>query len=379
MPVSMAVPPHFIVNPAVRRGELTHPLFSDGDYDDVAAFFDSRTDLAPTPLQRLDGLARALGVRSVVVKDESARFGLNAFKIAGVTYAVHRLLRRRGGDGTGLTFVCASTGNHGRAVARAARLVGARARIYVPAGTVVTRLDAIAGEDAEPIVVDGSYEEAVAHAAADAARAGWTLIPDTACPGAGAVPGWIMAGYTRLLTEAARSWTTSPSVVLVQAGVGGLAAAVASWCAAHLAERRPAVLTCEPDTAACVLESIRAGRPVTLTGALTTVQAGLRCAEPSAAAWPALRGSIDGCLAISDAQVFDAMRRFGHPEPGDPAIVAGPSGACGLAALTATLESPEVARTIGLGRGADVLLFNTEGNTDPSLFARVTEGARLAR
>lgn len=389
----------FLLNPAARGDPPPRGLFAADEYAEVEAFFQSRPDLPPTPLGRLPALAARLSLGQVLIKDESGRFGLNAFKILGVTYAIERLaqggrldriaagpldqigagpsdaLRAKRLDGRA-TLACATAGNHGRAVARAARQRGLRARVYVPAGTARPRIDAIASEGAEVVVVTGGYEEAVRQAAADAARDGLTVVSDTSWPGYEEIPRWIMIGYTHLLEETAGRWGADgpPDVVLVQAGVGGLACAVASWFCHRFGAQRPFLICCEPAAAACVLESARAGRPVTLPGPLTTTMAGLKCAEVSPVAWPVLATAFDAYVAIDEERAATAVRTLARPSGADRPITAGPSGACGLGALAAILEDDglgAVREASGLGPTSRVMVVNTEGATDPELQARI--------
>ncbi len=367
-----------LLNPEARTGRHDPGLFEADDYTAVDAFFRTRPDLEATPLRRLPGLAARAGIGDILVKDESARFGLNAFKVVGVTYALDRLL----GDGRlGATraVVCASSGNHGRAVARAARDRGLAARVYVPHGTVAARIDAIAGEGAEVVVSEGDYESAVREAAREAEERGSAMISDTGWPGYENIPRLIMAGYTRLLDEAATEWGgTPPDVVFVQAGVGGLAAAIASWFSFRYGPDRPFAVACEASAAPCLMESIRAGTPVSLDGPLDTEMAGLRCAEISGAVWPGISRIFDACVAVDDARSAATTRRLARPLPGDPAVVAGASGACGLACLLAVLEEAAlrpVREAGGLNRSSRALVFNTEGATNPEYYARVTRSA----
>jgi diaminopropionate ammonia-lyase len=338
-------------------------LFTAADLAAVNAFFDALPDLAPSPLRRLSSLARRLRLEDLLVKDESARFGLNAFKVVGVTYALERLAREGGLRGDAI-LACASTGNHGRAVARAARLKGFEARIYLPAGTERSRVDAVAREGAHVVLVQGSYDDAVRTVAADAASHGWTLVSDTAGTEDDELARWIMAGYTRILEEASQQWSARPDVVIVQAGVGGLAAATASWAASRYAAARPLIVACEPDHAACLMSSVTHGRPTSVSGSLDTIMAGLRCGEMSEAAWPAVRDGIDGFVTVTDEETRVAMDVLAHPESHDPPIVAGPSGACGMAALLTLRRNPDLAAcadALRIGRGSRVLAIVTEG------------------
>jgi diaminopropionate ammonia-lyase len=367
----------YFLNPNARERSVARGLFDEHEYRHVEAF-----QVESTPLRHLRGLASRLSVGDIVLKDESTRLGLNAFKILGVSYAVGRLLdqNRIAKDSV---LVCATTGNHGRAVARTARLRGLKARVYVPAGTAAARIKAIEGEGAAVITVEGNYDEAVRLAAEDAKIQGWTVISDTAWMGYEEIPRLIMAGYTKLMDEAERQWAPEPTpdVVLVQAGVGGLACAVVSWLCHRFEKQRPFTIICEPASAACYLESARAGKPVLLAGPFNTRMAGLASGEVSSTAWPTVINTADAFVAIDDGPSFQAMRELAQPADGDPAIVAGASGACGLAVLCEilcdeTLQAVRVAS--GLNSNSRILVINTEGATDPELYAQVVAHSSCA-
>ena len=355
---------------------MPHGLFTNADYADVEQFFDSRPELTPTPLVGLPALASSLGVDGFLVKDESSRFGMNAFKIAGVAYAVDRLLRH----GTARVLACATEGNHGRAVARAARERGLRAVVYMRESAAAPRIAAIRREGAEVVLVPGVYDDAVKRMAAEAERDGFTIVSDTSWAGYEAVPRAIMAGYTRIMSEASRQWAPGPppAVVVVQAGVGGLAGAVASWLLSMCpADRRPYLICAEPAVAACVGASLAAGRPAAVTPGDTSM-AGLRCGEMSPIAFAPLAAAVDACVTVDDGQVARAIERLAHPLGGDPSIDAGPSGACGVAALVAWLDDGRYARDrarVLASRGSRALAINTEG--DPARLGMI--GAASAR
>jgi diaminopropionate ammonia-lyase len=353
--------------------------FSADELTRVRAFFDGRPDLKPTPLRPLPDLAREIGVGALLLKDESQRFGLPAFKIVGVTYAVHRLMEA-GRLTPGRTVACATAGNHGRAVARVARDNNLRARVYVPAGTVRARIDALEGEGAEVVVHHGDYEDAVATMAREAARQGWVIVSDTSWPGDEAevsehtdhakasyyTPHLIMAGYSRIFDEARAAWDAPPDFIFVQAGVGGLLAAAAAWVSTH---GSIGVVSCEPVNAACVLAAAAAGKPTRVAGTLETTMAGLKSAEVSLAAWPIVATSVRAFVTARDEDSYQVMRRLASA-----GIVAGPSGACGLAALAVVMRDPALAPVrehLGLTNASRVLVVNTEGNTDPELMKRV--------
>ena len=296
-----------------RRAPAARGLFDAEEYDRQRAYFTTRAET--TPLVALPALAESLGVGALWLKDETARFGLPAFKSLGVEFAVHRLHER--GELAGVTtLVCASAGNHGRAVARAARSAGLAATIFLDADVAAARVAAIAGEGADIVRVSGSYDDAVRDAAAHAAATGGLVVSDTAWDGYTRIPHDIMLGYTRLMDEAAAAWAGDgpPDVFLVQAGVGGLLAAVASWSAWTFGPERPRLVAVEPTLAACVQASARAGRPTPIDGPLTTVMAGLRCGEVSPLAFEAAALLVDGYLAVDDVWTRRAMRRLAHPK-----------------------------------------------------------------
>jgi diaminopropionate ammonia-lyase len=353
------------LNPAVRRDGRFTGLFTDDEYRAVEAYYASQHHLAATPLRNGAGLAAALGVARVDIKDESHRFGLSAFKITGARYAAHRL-----GNDVARGVVCATAGNHGRAVARVANEQRVPCTIFVPAAwkadrveraTRERRIRAMVEDGATVVEVDGSYEDAVRRAAAYGQSSGATIVSDVSWPGYETIPRWIMAGYTHVFEEAAGQWERVPDVVLVQGGVGGLVGAAASWLATRFRAERPWLIACEPDGAACLLESARAGAPVTLAGEMRTIMAGLRCAAPSPAAWPAVAEGVDAFVAVPDALAIEAMERLLAE---DPPITAGPSGACGVAALIALARAVELASVraaCNWSRATRVLAVVTEG------------------
>jgi diaminopropionate ammonia-lyase len=347
---------------------------------------------APTALRALPRLAARLGVAELHYKDESTRFGLKSFKALGGAYAVFRLLQRaislRHGEhdaaaagilsgryrelAATLTVTCATDGNHGRSVAWGAQLFGCRCVIYVHSTVSEGRCAAIARYGAEVIRVSGNYDDAVRHAASEAARNGWTVVSDTSYEGYRDIPIDVMHGYGVMARELVRqAGNTPPTHVLVQAGVGALAAAVcaAFWLA--WGERRPVFVIIEPQQADCFLRSARAGRPVAVPGELDTVMAGLACGEVSPLAWEILREGADCFATVADRYALDGMRVLARPQGGDPAIVSGETGAAGLALLLASVDQPTLRRALGIDASARVLLIGSEGDTDPAIYRQV--------
>jgi diaminopropionate ammonia-lyase len=349
-------------------------LFSGDDYALVARFFAHHPELAPTPLRPLPALASSLGLGALLAKDETHRFGLNAFKLLGARFAVAQLLAE-GAIARGDTLVCASEGNHGRAVAHTARALGCPARVYLAESVAAPRADAIAGEGATVVRVPGTYDDAVRRAAADAEAHGWTVVSDTSWPGYEHIPRLIMLGYTRLMDELILAMPDDwrPNAIFVPGGVGGLLAAVASWSAWHW-PRPPHIVTVEPSSCACLQASARAGAPTTVPGPFDTMMGGLRCGEVSPLAFEGVLPIVEGYIAVDDGWAERAMRVLGRPVDGDPAIEAGPSGAAALAGLLAAREDPaarDLNAYLELGGSSTVVIIVSEGMTDPPLWRRV--------
>jgi len=334
-------------SPAAR--DWTSPSAPSGAY----VFHRSLPGYAPTPLVPVPAIAAELGVGRVLVKDESSRLGLSAFKILGASWACRQVLERR----PGATLVTATDGNHGRAIARMAAHFGVEATVFVPAAMLPEAAARIAEEGAQVVRVDGDYDTAVRQAAEFAgAQPGRALVQDTAWDGYEEVPAWIVEGYQTLLQEVDAQLDGPPDLVVVPVGVGSLAEAVVRHyrrpSAAH-----PRVLAAEPDTAACVLASLTADRPVTVPTA-TTVMAGLNCGTISAAAWPVLRAGCDTAVAVSD---HEALRAAG--DLGRLGVSSGPSGAATLAGVRAALTRPGRRAALHLREDAVVVLLSTEGRT----------------
>ncbi len=326
-------------------------------------FFAARAELVPTPLRRLDRTAERLGLASVTAKDETARFGLNAFKLVGARFAIEHLLaagRLRPGD----TVICASEGNHGRAVARAARDAGCAARVYMAHDAAQARVDAIESEGATVIRVSGSYDDAVRQVQDDASAQGWTIVSDTAWDGYEEIPRLIMLGYSRIMDEVREPF----DVVFVQGGVGGLLCGIASWCAMHRPHVR--VVCVEPSSAACLQASARAGHAVAVTGPLTTAMAGLRNREVSPPAFAAALPIVRAFVAIDDVWAERAMR-----ELNTYGIRAAASGSAALGGLLAVAEDPsmrDVRQALALTAATAALAIVSEGVTDPLHWRAVT-------
>lgn len=342
----------------------------------------------PTPLMALPALAGELGLGLILVKDESARLGLPAFKILGASWAVYRELADRLGSeprswsGAGdlaawaeplrpLELLAATDGNHGRAVARVARWLGFEARVFVPRGTVSDRVRAIESEGAQVIVVPGGYDEAVRRAAGERAAKN-LLIQDTGWPGYEEIPRRVIEGYATMFVEADRQMEErgigAPDLVVVQVGVGALAAAVIRHYRAGPGHG-PRIASVEPEDAACAAASIERGLPVTVAGPHRSMMAGLNCGTLSCVAWPWLERGLDAAVTLGDDRAAEAMRRLAAH-----GIVSGESGAAGLAGLLEIGRGPRAAEArsrLELDEKSRVLLLSTEGVTDADNYRRV--------
>ncbi len=325
---------------------------------EAEAFHRALPGYAPTPVHDLPGLAEEAGVGAVLLKDESDRLGLPAFKVLGASWAIERTLGQRPEV---RTLVAASAGNHGRAVAHVAGRRGLGCRVFLPARSSPARRQAIEAEGAEVVVVDGSYEDAVAAAAA-AAGPGVAVIADV---GSSPQARWVIDGYATLFREAAG---LGAELVLVPVGVGSLAAAAVRFAA----PRGIHVVGVEPLAAACLGASLAAGSP-TAVATPGTAMAGLDCAEISAAAWPSLLAGITGVVTVSDAEVQDDMRMLAAL-----GLAIGDCGASPVSALRRLAAEPAGAplrEAVGLGPASRVLLIATEGPTDPEAYERALRRA----
>lgn len=356
------------------------------------AFHSSFPQYAPTPLAELSALAAQMGLKSLLVKDESRRFGLNAFKVLGGSYAIARHIAARLGlrpeemtfaalrsDAAraalgNAVFFTATDGNHGRGVAWTARELGCRAMVRMPKGTAKSRVENIRALGAEVTVEDCNYDGCVRLAARQAREtAGGVLVQDTAWPGYTQTPLWIMQGYLTMALEADEQMVAPPTHIFLQAGVGSMAAAVAAYFRQAHPQNPPKIILVEPTAADCFFRSAAKGEITAVKGDMPTMMAGLACGEPSPIAWDILKGLTAAYLSCEDAAAARGMRALARPLAGDRAIVSGESGAATMGALLDAAADEKAREALGLDGNARVLLFSTEGDTDPVNYRRVME------
>ena len=373
------------LNPRARRGPYPDALaavLSPAQGARYAAWLSGwpRVPDAPTPLVSLPAQAERLGLGAVALKDEGRRSALGSFKALGAPVAlVAEVLRRYPSwDGPSVlagryaealadfTVISATDGNHGRSLAAAAQDAGCRCVIVLHAEVSEEREAAIAALGATIVRISGNYDASVAEAAGLADAEGWQVISDTSYAGYEQIPGDVMQGYSRIAAEAFAQASEGFSHVVLQGGVGGLAAGVVSECWGRLGAERPTVLVVEPVQADCLLQSAREGRAASATGSVDSVMAGLACGEASPLAWRFLESSVDAFLTIQDDAAIAAMRRFTEGSDREPPLVVGECGAAGLAALEGLSSKDRAA--LGLDERASVLLINTEGATAPAVY-----------
>ena len=373
----------WLLNP--RRGLPGLTVLPAGGFRRARAEITAWPGYAPTPLRELPILATQAGVASVQVKDEARRFGLGSFKALGGAYAVLGVMQaelaRQGIAkaasaaeliagiywSAGITVTCATDGNHGRSVAWGAERFGAKCVIFVHPGVSQGRRVAIAAYGAEVREVPGTYDDSVRAASAAAEANGWHVVSDTSWPGYTEIPREVMQGYRLMAAEALEQWEGPPPThAFVQGGVGGMAAAVSVQL--RTLQPAPALVVVEPHDAACLLASAEAGA-ITAAGGLDTIMAGLACGEPSLIAWQELERAAAAFLSIPDDAAVTAMRVLAGC-----GVVSGESGAAGLAGLLRAAAEPQARTALGLDSTSRVLLFSTEGATDPELYARLVPG-----
>lgn len=345
-----------------------------------------------TPLLSLPALAAELGVKGIYVKDESRRFSLNAFKGLGGSYAMFCILCQHLGLDPAMTelsvlkkeeyqekiskvvFVTATDGNHGRGVSWAGGIFGCQVHVYMPMGSVEVRAEAIrkAGP-AEVTITDKNYDDTVRFAMEQSRKHGWYLIQDTAWDGYEQIPAWIIQGYLTMASEAIdqmRAREIEPTHVFLQAGVGAMAGGVLGYLADRFGADKPVVTIVEPEAANCIFRSAAAGDGMahSVEGSPVTIMAGLNCGTPCKITWPVLRDYVEFYMSCPDYVAAHGMRVYAGAKGGDEAVVSGESGAATMGALSLVLsrdELREVKTAMGLTENSVILLFNTEGDTDP--------------
>ncbi|MGP1411074.1 MAG: diaminopropionate ammonia-lyase [Peptoanaerobacter stomatis] len=358
----------------------------------------------PTPLARLTELSAKLGVKEFLVKDESKRFGLNAFKVLGGSYAIGNFLAEKleknidevdfdmlksketKGKLGDITFYTATDGNHGRGVAWAANQLGQKSVVYMPKGSSQYRLDKIKAEGADASITDMNYDEAVRLADKNAKATGGEVIQDTAWEGYVKVPMWIMQGYGTLMLEAVEQMKEygidAPTHVFLQAGVGAMAGAVQGMIASIYPENRPITAIVEPEVANCIFRSAENKKMTNVTGDMFTIMAGLACGEPNPIGWDIMKDYSDAFISCPEYVAADGMRVLGNPLGNDPKVISGESGAVtsGIVYEILTDENlKELKEKLKIDENSKILVISTEGDTDPDNYRKIVWDGEFSR
>ena len=396
----------WVLNEMPKSEDRYLALMAPEQIEGVRAFHRSFPQYTVTPLASLKGMAERLGLGGLYVKDESYRFGLNAFKVLGGSFAMARYIAEKTGkpfeemtyeymtgeqlrrDFGQATFFTATDGNHGRGVAWAAKKLGQKAVVHMPKGTVQMRFDNIAREGAAVTIEELNYDDCVRLAAAEAAQTEHgVVLQDTAWEGYEKEPSWIMQGYGTLALEAVEQLrameVNRPSHVFVQAGVGCLAGAIVGFFASAFPSNPPKFIVMEADAAACLYKGAcrKDGTPETVGGDLKTIMAGLACGEPNIISWEILRNHADAFLACPDWVTARGMRMLAAPVKGDPAVISGESGAVGMGVIDAVMTDPayaELKAALGMDRHSRVMMISTEGDTDPENYRKIVWGGEYS-
>ena len=385
----------FVSNPSVSRDYAPAALFGKGKAGRVRKFHQSFSAYRPTALRNLKNLAATLDLNGFFVKDESSRFGLNAFKVLGGSYCIGRALAERAGIPDrelafgrlrqedvkaavrGMTFVTATDGNHGRGIAWTAHALGLDAVVYMPKGSAAERLQNIQKLGARAEILDLNYDDAVRYAAECGRKYGWVVVQDTAWEGYEAIPTWIMQGYTTLALETVEQLGNEiPTHIFLQAGVGAMSGALTGFFTDYYREKKPVIVIVEPNRADCIYRTAAAndGTLHRVDGDMDTIMAGLACGEPCSIGWEMLRRYADHYVSVPEYVAAKGMRVLGNPEGDDTRVISGESGAVtsGLVAELMMNESLNGLRTsIGLGRDSNVLCISTEGDTDRQNYRKI--------
>lgn len=382
-----------------KQEKVSIDFLSCQEIGKVRQFHKSFPEYSVTPLRQLNDLAAYLGVAGVYVKDESYRFGLNAFKVLGGSFAMAKYLAKRLGRDISqlgyerltsdevrkelgeITFTTATDGNHGRGVAWTANRLKQKSVVYMPKGSSLTRLENIRAEGAEVSITDLNYDDAVRLATENAKKYGWVVVQDTAWKGYEEIPTWIMQGYGTMALEALEQLKAvgveKPTHVFVQAGVGSLAGAVQGFFASACENDRPVTVIVESDQADCLYKSALAndGEPRIVNGDLATIMAGLACGEPNTIAWNVLRDYSYMFASCPDWVAAKGMRILGNPLGIDARVISGESGAVTAGLVAELMTNPDMAEAkakLGLNEKSRILLFSTEGDTDPVKYRGIT-------
>nr|WP_312577338.1 diaminopropionate ammonia-lyase [Sedimentibacter sp.] len=379
-----------VINEVTKRERVSLDFLNEKIAKKTLKFHSSFEQYTETPLVELKELAKYIGLKDFFVKDESHRFGLNAFKVLGGSFAIGQYIAKKLGKNIEdlpykvlisdeikkelgeLTFITATDGNHGRGVAWTAEQLKQKAIVYMPKGSSLERRDRIRAHGATCEITEWNYDDTVRYCNELAEKNGYIMVQDTSWPGYEDIPTWIMQGYMTMAYEAyldLEKQNKKPTHIFLQAGVGSLSSAVTGFFSSVYADDKPIITIVEPDKAACLYKTAKAddGNLHPVTGEMNTIMAGLACGEPVTVGWPVLHANAENFLSVPDSAAAHGMRVLGNPLKGDERIISGESGAASSGVVTQVMtleELKDIKEALKLDENSVVLCFSTEGDTD---------------
>ena len=379
-----------VINDITKKEKISLDFLNEEIAKKTLKFHSSFEQYTETPLVDLKELAKYIGLKDFFVKDESYRFGLNAFKVLGGSFAISKYIAKKLGKNIedlpskalmsdevkkelgDLTFITATDGNHGRGIAWTAEQLKQKAIVYMPKGSALERRDRIRAHGAQCEITEWNYDDTVRYCNELAEKNGYVMVQDTSWPGYEDIPTWIMQGYMTMAYEAylkLKKQNKKPTHIFLQAGVGSLSSAVTGFFSSVYADNKPIITIVEPENAACLYKTVKAddGSLHPVTGEMNTIMAGLACGEPVTVGWPVLNANAENFLSVPDSTAAHGMRVLGNPLRGDERIISGESGAATAGVVTQIMTSEElkdIKEALKLDENSVVLCFSTEGDTD---------------
>ena len=353
-------------NFSFNKNEVLKSL-SEKDIDDAYLSISNWEGYSPTPLIELNKLSKELDLNKIFYKDESKRFDLKSFKALGGAYAVEKVSK----GNKDIIVATATAGNHGRSVAWGARRLGLKCKIFISEFVSDARGQAMVELGADVVKVKGNYEKSLIECIKQSTDNDWQIVQDVAWKDYMIVPKYTMAGYTVMMKEIVDQIKKNKiSHIILQAGVGGMAGAMVAGIARYL-DNVPTTITVEPDSAACVLESIRTGKIEKIDIKRESLMGGMSCGEVSLVPWEILKNSVKYCVSLPDDDIAKTMKLLGNASFSEEKIIAGENSAPGVISLITSCEDEKIKEKIGLNKNSNVMLIGCEGDTDQTMYQKL--------
>ena len=342
-------------------------VLSKNEMDDAFNMISRWDGYSPTPLENLNHLASELQLKNIFYKDESKRFNLKSFKALGGAYAVEKVSQNK----KNITVSTATAGNHGRSVAWGAKRLGLKCKIFISEFVSESRAEAMRGFGAEVFRVKGNYDNSLQECIKQSKLNDWQIVQDVAWKNYMQVPKYTMAGYSVMMKEIAEQINNEKiSHIILQAGVGGMAGAMVAGIARYL-DNIPTIIVVEPDSAACVMESIKTGKIEKIDIKRESLMGGMSCGEVSLVPWEILKNSVKHCISLPDDDIAKTMKLLGNASFSEESIIAGENAAPGVISLIASCEDETIKTKIELNDNSNVLIFGCEGDTDQEMYQKL--------